>query len=68
MGSHHQTGGMTSSINLTSMNGIELFNPSFLKKAGEKKERENFFNEESGFRTVMQAKQGSNVQGLFGKK
>lgn len=51
------TGGLTSSIVFTPMQGMSLINPAWAQKVQEKKAPENYFNKESGFRTVIQAKQ-----------
>jgi len=52
-------GGMTSSIVFDQNRGMELFNPDFVKSVQSKKP-DNYFNKESGFKTVIEAKQSGN--------
>jgi len=57
--------GLTSSIVMSQSRGMELYNPTFLAQSTMKKERENFFNKESGFSTVVKQKQAGSLVPSF---
>jgi U4/U6 small nuclear ribonucleoprotein PRP31 len=61
MGGGKEVSGLTSSIVLSSASGIQLFDPSYLQKMNAKKGTDTYFNQSSGFSTVVRAKQGSNL-------
>jgi len=67
MGGGKEVSGLTSSIVLSSASGIQLFDPSYIQKMNTKKGTDTYFNQSSGFSTVVRAKQqGGNLLGNMG--
>jgi len=58
------TGGFTSTIVMDTNQGMQLYNPDFVKKVTSGKQTENYFGKEGGFRTVLANKQQAGADGF----